>query len=235
MKGKGTMIFTIGAMIALLVYIMLMQFRTIEETDITTLEAMRETELRAEVASWKTKFEETAKKLVEVQGTITEYSEKIINNQESYELLEKELQEANTRLGKTTVEGSGIVVTLSDNDLEYIYIDDYDLLKLVNELRLAGAEAISINDIRITAMTDIKDIALGLIRIDGKPVTSPYVIKAIGDQTYLESGLTLKTYGYMDFVIKGNNKTGKIERKDEIVIMASEREMKLEYAEEVKK
>ena len=232
MKGKGTMIFTIGAMVALLVYIMLMQFKTVEETDITTLEAMRETELIAEVASWKTKYEETAKKLVEVQGTITEYNEKIVNNQETSELLKKELQEANTKLGKTTVKGSGIVVTLSDND--FACIDDYDLLKLVNELRLAGAEAISINDIRITSMTDIKNIAMGFIKIDSNSVTSPYVIKAIGDQTYLESGLTLKTYGYMDFVIKGNDKTGKIERKDEIIIMATEREMKLEYAEEVK-
>lgn len=233
MKGKGTMIITISAMIALLVCVMLMQFRTVEETDITTLEAMRETELRAEVASWKTKYEEASKKLVEIQDTINEYNEKMENNQESSELLEKELKEANIKLGKTEVSGSGIVVTLSDNDMAQI--DAYDIYKLINELRLAGAEAISVNDVRITTMTDVKDLAPGLIVIDEQKLVSPYYIKAIGDQTYLESGLTLKTYGYMDFIIKGYDKTGAIERQDNIVIPATRRILNLKYAEEVKK
>lgn len=233
MKGKGTMIFTISAMIALLVCIMLMQFRTVEETDITTLEAMRETELRAEVASWKTKYEEASKKLIEVQETINEYNANMENNQESSELLEKELQEANIKLGKTQVRGRGIVVTLSDNDMAQI--DAYDIYKLINELRLAGAEAVSVNDVRITAMTDVKDLAPGLIVIDEQKLVSPYYIEAIGDQTYLESGLTLKTYGYMDFVIKGYDKTGAIERQDDIIIPATRKILNLKYAEEVKK
>ena len=233
MKGKGTIIVTIGAMTALLVCVMLMQFRTIEETDIEALETMRETELRAELSSWKTKYEEASKLLEETKAKISEYEQTMANNEESSKLLKEELNQAMIKLGKTDVTGSGIVVTLKDNDMAYI--DAYDLYKLVNELRLAGAEAISINDIRITAMTDIKWIANGLIRIDSSPVTSPYVIKAIGDQTYLESGLTLKTYGYMDYVIKSNDKTGVIERQDNITIKASTVDMTFEYAEEVKK
>lgn len=232
MKGKGTMIVTISAMIALLVCVIFMQFRTVEKTDITTLEAMRETELRAEIASWKTKYEETSKKLLEVQNTITEYDEKMANNQETSELLEQELQQANMRLGKTNVIGSGIVVTLKDNEMAQI--DAYDIYKLINELRLAGAEAISVNGIRITTMTDVKGIRPGLIVIDGDKTTSPYIVKAIGDQTYLESGLTLKTYGYIDYVIKGYDKTATIERQERIEIPKTSKDLILEYAEEVK-
>lgn len=232
MKGKGTVIFTMGAMIALLVCVILMQFRTVEQTDITTLEAMRESELRAEVASWKTKYEEATKKLVEIEDKIAEYNETMEDNQESSKLLKQELEQANMKLGKKAVKGNGIVITLSDNDIAQI--DAYDIYKLVNELRLAGSEAISVNGIRITAMTDIKDLAPGLITIDGEKTTSPYVIKAIGDKTYLESGLTLKTYGYMDFVIKGYDKTGTIERQDEIIIDATRKEISFKYAEEVK-
>lgn len=106
---------------------------------------------------------------------------------------------------------------------------------MVNDLKLAGAEAISINDKRIINMIDIKDILNGLIVIDSQRMTSPYVIKAIGNQTYLESELTLKTYGYMDFVIKLENKTGIIERNDNIVIQKYDKEMTFQYAEEVKK
>lgn len=109
-----------------------------------------------------------------------------------------------------------------------------DLKKIVNELRLAGAEAISINDVRITSMSDFKDIADGLVVVNGARQISPYVVKAIGEQTYLESGLTRKTYGYMDLVIKSENKTGTLERQNDIVIYKASYELGFKYAEEVK-
>lgn len=232
MKGKGVMLVTISAMIALLVAITLVQFLTIGETDIEALENMRETELRAEISNWKTKQEEVSKKLEETKEMIAQYKETIANNQEAYGLLEKELEQAQLALGKTEVEGSGIVITLEDN--EYSKIDEYDLFLLVNALKLAGAEAISINDQRIISMTDIKNISDGFIKMNGMPLMSPYVVKAIGNQTYLESELTLKTYGYIDKQIKANNKTAKIERQDVIIIPKYEGNIEITNAKEVK-
>lgn len=232
MKGKGVMLVTISAMIALLVAITLVQFRTIGETDIEALENMRETELRVEISNWKTKQEEVSKKLEETKEMIAQYKETIANNQEAYGLLEKELEQAQLALGKTEVEGSGIVITLEDN--EYSKIDEYDLFLLVNALKLAGAEAISINDQRIISMTDIKNISDGFIKMNGIPLMSPYVVKAIGNQTYLESELTLKTYGYIDKQIKANNKTAKIERQDVIIIPKYEGNIEITNAKEVK-
>lgn len=229
MKGKLTMIITIGIMFALLLYVMFMQFKTVEETDITEIENMREAELRTETANWKTKYEETNKKYEEVLQTIKEYETKIENNQEASELLEKELKEANMLLGKTDVQGSGIVVTLSDNKQQKIEI--YDILQLVNELNLAGAEAISINDERIIATTDIKEVNSIYIVINGQRISSPYVVKAIGNQTYLESGLTTKDFGYIDRVIKAYDKTATVERQNNIKILKYSGEMKLKYAE----
>ncbi len=232
MKGRGTIIFTMGAIVALLVAVMLMQFRTVEETDMSTLEAMRETELRAEVASWKEKYEEASKQLTETEAKITEYYETMESKDEAANLLQQELTQAKMRLGKEAVYGSGIEITLEDN-ME-TQIDDYDIYRLINELRLAGAEAISVNEIRITSMSDIKSIAPGLIHIDGNPLHSPYIIKAIGDQTYLVSALNQKTYGYMDYVIKSYEKTGYITTREEIIIPAVKKTMKFEYGEEVK-
>ena len=233
MKGRGIMIITIGAMVALLVAVMLMQFRTVEETDIKTLEAMRESELRAEVASWKEKYEEASKQLVDTQTKIDEYYATMENNEEAAILLENELQQANMRLGKLAVQGKGIIVTLEDSN--FAKIDDYDIYKLINELRLAGAEAISVNGIRVTALTDVKTLAPGLLHIDGYPIHSPYTIKAIGDQKYLESSITLKTYGYMDYVIKSYDKIGRLEIPEyNIVIEKAEKNMAFEYAQEVK-
>lgn len=233
MKGRGIMIITIGAMVALLVAVMTMQFRTVEQTDITTLEAMRETELRAEVANWKEKYEEASKQLTDTRTKIDEYRATMENNDATADLLTKELQQANMRLGKLAVQGKGIIVTLEDS--EYAQIDDYDIYKLINELRLAGAEAISVNGIRVTALTDVKTLAPGLLHIDGNPIHSPYTIRAIGDQKYLESSITQKTYGFMDFVIKSYDKIGRLETPDyNIVIEKAEKNMSFEYAQEVK-
>lgn len=232
MKGKRVMLIIISAMIALLVAVTLVQFRTIDETDIESLENMREAELRIEITNWKTKQEEASKKLEETKTMIAEYNEKIVNNQEAYSLLEKELAQAKQALGRTEVQGSGIVITLEDN--EYAKIDEYDLFLLVNALKLAGAEAISINDQRVVSMTDIKNISDGFIKMNGMPLMSPYVVKAIGNQTYLESELTLKTYGYMDKEIKANNKTARINREDSIIIPKYEGNIEIKNAEEVK-
>ena len=73
-----------------------------------------------------------------------------------------------------------------------------------------------------------------MIVINGKKMSSPYVVKAIGDQSYLESGLTTKDTGYIDVYIKGNKKTATIERQNEIQILKYDGEMSLKYAEEVK-
>ena len=46
-------------------------------------------------------------------------------------------------------------------------------------------------------MTDIVDINESYIKVNGQRVLAPYVIKAIGDQAYLESGL-IGNGGYVD-------------------------------------
>ena len=57
MKNKIKMSISIGFVAFVLIVLMYVQFKTVEETDITAIETMRETELRPELASWKTKYE----------------------------------------------------------------------------------------------------------------------------------------------------------------------------------
>ena len=72
-KGKITMIITIGISCFALSLIMSMQFKIVNETDITSIENMREAELRTELANWKSKYEETHEKYEEVLDKIEEY------------------------------------------------------------------------------------------------------------------------------------------------------------------
>ena len=185
-KGKGVITVTIGLICFILTYVMFMQFRTIEETNITEIESMTTAELREKSVAWREKYEETYAKLEENRSILEEYKQRRESNVEASELLEKELLQAKMIAGETDVKGNGIVVTITDNE-NTEKITATDLLVLINELRLAGAEAISINDQRIINMSDVVDINID----DGahfifvnkeKRLVSPYVIKAIGDQ-----------------------------------------------------
>ncbi|MFR8103794.1 MAG: DUF881 domain-containing protein [Clostridia bacterium] len=226
-KGKITITITLGLVCFVLLFVMFMQFKTVEQTDITAIETMRESELRAELSNWKTKYEETNKKLQETIQNKNEYKEKINSNQETSELIDKELAGLNTILGKTDVEGEGVVVTLSDNNERHIEAND--LLLLVNELKIAGAEAISINDERIINMSDIVDINNTFIKINGQRLVGPYVVKAIGNQKYLESGLAAKG-GYID-TMEDDGKTIKVEKQKNVKILKYNDEFKLKYIE----
>ena len=126
-----------------LVGTLLIQFKTVEEVNETDIENMRETELREQISNWKSKYEETNEKLHDVNEKIAEYNSKIEANEESSSILDNELLQSNILIGNTKVTGEGVVITLEDTD--QAVIEASDLLELVNQLRAAGAEAISIN------------------------------------------------------------------------------------------
>lgn len=228
-KGKEIMTVTIGLICFILTYVMIMQFKSVEETNITQIENMRESELSEKLASWKEKYETTNSKLEETNQKLKEYREKRDSNQEASELVNKELVQAKTMAGLTDVKGDGVIITYQDEDESYLgKIDSSRLIELVNELKLAGAEAISINDQRIVNMSDIIDIqveGMDFILVNKKRITSPYVIKAIGDQKYLESALTTKTIGFVE-----RNTNAKLEKQNNIKILKYTGEIKIKYA-----
>lgn len=101
--------------------------------------------------------------------------------------------------GTSDVEGSGIEVVLDDSNIAkkanenpnlYI-IHDEDLLRVLNELRAAGAEAISLNDQRIVAMSEVR-CAGPTVSVNNVRSAPPYVIKAIGAPKTLASALRLR-------------------------------------------
>lgn len=189
------MIVSIGATALILTTVLLIQFKTVKETDITAIETMREAELRTELSSWKSKYDEIATKLQETEDKISNYRNDIENNQKNSELLSEELAETEKYLGYTDVKGEGLTITLADTD--YKQVQSSDILLLVNELRLAGAEAISINDERVVSTTEIANVDTRFVIVNGKRVVAPFTVKAIGDKKYLESAISIKG-GYID-------------------------------------
>ena len=75
-KGKIVMTITIGLVCFVLALVMSMQFKVVRETDITSIETMRETELKEELSSWKEKYKEVNQKYEEINQKVEEYKEK---------------------------------------------------------------------------------------------------------------------------------------------------------------
>jgi len=223
----------IGLMFLVLTLIIFMQFKTISYTDINALETMQESELRAELTAIKTKYTETMEQLKETTAMIKEYEETINTDKEAAVLLESELEKSRNLLGKNAVQGEGIIVTLTDVEVgKYGKITAADLIELVNELKAAGAEAISINGHRIVSTSYIIDLEPFIGINVSKREVSPYVVKAIGDITYLESGLSQKQYGYIDTKVNGG-KNVTLEKSDNIYIEAYSEALDFKYAKEV--
>ena len=228
MKGKVTMTICVGCTALILTMIIFTQFKTVDETDITAIETMRETELRAELASWKEKYEEIDVKIQEVDSKINEYKQEIANDANTSTVLQEEVKEAEIYLGYTSLQGQGIIVSLKDKDDKVVTYAH--LLQLINELNAAGAEAVSINDERVISMSEIAKVKDKLISINKRRIAAPFTVKAIGDKKYFESALSIKG-GYIDLMgAEGIDVTYTVE--DNVIVPAYEGTQKFEYAKD---
>ncbi len=100
-----------------------------------------------------------------------------------------QLQELELAIGAGPVIGPGIVVVVNDapaaEGTTGIILDG-DIARLVNGLWQAGAEAISINDRRLTTLTPIR-AAGAAITVDYVSLSPPYRLEVIGDASNLQA------------------------------------------------
>lgn len=192
-RDKIIVSITVLFMCIILTCVIFMQFKTAWQTNLTDIKNMNEDELKSEILLWQNRYNEIDQKLKNRNQTIDEYESILQNNDETAKVIDKELHELEKLIGITDVEGNGVVITLEDNEDRGVTAGA--LLNLVNELKYAGGEAISINGIRIVNMTDIVDVNY-IVQIEGQKLSSPYIIKCIGEQNFLSSTLNSKD-GYI--------------------------------------
>lgn len=130
------------------------------------------------------------------RAQIARYEELAAKNQGILSTYTKELEKVKMAAGLVQEKGPGIIVTLADNPQypkddpnpnNYI-IHDYDIRVVVNSLWGGGAKAISVNDQRLISTSAIR-CAGTFILINSTRLSSPYIIKAIGDPERLENAL----------------------------------------------
>ena len=229
-RNKLVLSITIAIGAILLVTTTIIQFKSVDEYRKSNIEDLREDELKTQIASYKSKYEEAEAQYQDNENKIKEYKATSNENEKAGKLLDDELEQQKNLLGLTDVTGEGVIITLTDKN-EGTYTSDR-LRYLVNELKYAGAEAISINDNRVINLTDIVTINDSFIVMYGNVrISSPYVIKAIGDTTYLLSTLNMKNSGFVD-LMKAENLQVSVEQSKNITITKYSRDINSKYLKE---
>lgn len=181
----------LGTVCAVLVFAIFVQIKTISNVSTTVPQSITEDNLRDEVLATKESYERLYEELLKEEKNLETIRKEVSDDNDNAKLIESEIKEANDILGLTDLTGQGVIVTLDDNktvtletlgvleDASSYLVHYIDVLKIVNELWNAGAEAISVNGQRIVQTTAITCIG-NVISINGEKVGAPFVINAIG-------------------------------------------------------
>jgi uncharacterized protein YlxW (UPF0749 family) len=113
------------------------------------------------------------------------------------------IERLEVRTGFSAVTGPGVRITVDDapdGDATQ-QVRDSDLATLVDGLWNAGAEAISVNDKRLTNLTAFDNVGPA-IHIGITPLVPPYTILVIGDPDTLAADLLDSTFGQRWYSLK---------------------------------
>lgn len=123
---------------------------------------------------------------------LSENLEQTKNRATALQAIEKEIANNKLLSGSSAVQGPGLRIEIKD-EVRAIWLVDF-----TNELLNAGAEAVSVNNIRLTEQTRGFDtLPLGQILLNGSILIPPYVIQAIGEPNTLKNAL-LQAKGIVD-------------------------------------
>lgn len=157
----------------------------------------QENQYMEELIEKQERNKELADELAQLEEKIRTYEKQFSSNETQYEQNRQDAEQLRLLLGLTDGMGQGIKITLQDGDYnpnttnpnEYI-VHESHIFKVLNELKIAGAEAISINGQRLKPNSYIACNG-PVITIDGQQYPAPFVIEAVGNQDVLVSSLEL--------------------------------------------
>lgn len=198
----------VAVVCALLGFLLAYQFRLLntQEKRITNNQNYNQQDLTTEIEQLKKEKEEYEKKNNEVLKQLKDYENAAASKNDATKELKKQLDDSRILLGSADVQGPGIILYLTpkknvfSSNVVAQYLTDNELVYIVNELFFSGAEAISINDKRITMQTGIKSSSGNSFILINDEKVSPkerITIKAIGDKAKLIQALDFP--GALDF------------------------------------
>ena len=141
--------------------------------------------LRNEIFDLRRDVDDAQNSIANGQGTLTE--------------AQRQLKQLRVFSAQSAVSGPGIAVRIEGP------FDERAMSDLVNELRNAGAEAIAVNDVRVSPHSYFTGAPDRAIAVDGRPVRAPWTVRAIGaeDVIYVAMTRTGGIIGQFQLIYRG--------------------------------
>ena len=158
----------------------------------------------ATVARWEERNERLQQETEELRSQVRDFRETNRDESRAHDLLKKQLQEYRALTGFGAVRGPGVKLNLrhsprpqlSGTEPSDYWVTDYDINSLVSELWAAGAEAVSLSGAnnkdgeRFIVTTTVRGNGQSMV-VDGRELSAPYVIQAIGNPKELRAALEM--------------------------------------------
>lgn len=209
---KITSQLTVAVVCGLLGFMLTYQFQLLskEEKQISG-DNYNNTQITVELEQLKKAKTDLEKNNNDLMAQLKKYEDTATNSSDITKEIKNQLDNTRVLLGYTDVEGPGVIIyiepaeDLFSTDVKRQVLTHSDLAYLINELNFAGAEAISVNESRITNQTGMR-ISNGdnyiLVNEDKVSPSAKITIKAIGNKVNLASSLDFTgtlTYGNLGF------------------------------------
>lgn len=216
--------------------ILTIQFKSVEELDSTILSTQRSQQIAIEYKKLKDENKKILKEMDNLQRKVSQYENGEANKDIFLENLYKDMQKYKMLSGYEDVIGEGVILKIDEPPAEIqfghnksIIVEHYGfLLEIISLLNAVEAEAISINEQRYTAFTEIVP-AGNLLEINGRSFGAPLEIKVIGNSEDIENALRIKG-GIIWLMEEGYNLQIHIKQQKDIFIPRYKRVKEFKYS-----
>lgn len=192
-------------------------------------ETMSEEELTRLITETHSQIQSLESRKSELTGQLNSLREAVDKQDEARRIAQQNAQANGLISGRLPAVGKGIVVHITAGEKENI--DAATMFQLIEELRNAGVEVMSINGVRIVTSSYISQTKHGLI-CDNIMIDPPYIVKAIGDPQNLQNAVNIAGGVGSRLKIKFGSSV-MVSVPDEVEITSTREPKQYEYAKPV--
>jgi len=190
-------------------------------------------QLATEVAERDALSDQLSGRAAELRSEVTALRDAALDADVAGQRLAEQVGALEVAAGTAAVVGPGVVLTVDDAPLDAPTeqdavlrggtpldgrVLDRDLQEVVNGLWGAGAEAIAVNGVRLSARSAIRSAGEAVL-VDFRPVSPPYRIEAIGRPADLEVGFADGRAGrYLDTLTSISGITSELRRAERLAL-----------------
>lgn len=192
----------------------------------------RSQELLSNVARLEEENSALERRVEEFHQRLMEYESAVQEGGEIAQQMARTLEVTRMEAGLVALRGPGLTVRIDNLVLPATgqvvkFVQDEDLLTVINELNAAGAEAVAVNGERLIATSEIRT-AGNFININTHAQAAPFTITAIGNPQTLSAAMHL--YGG---VVDSLSQIARVDVQmhDEVEIPAYQGVISYEYAQ----